>query len=213
MNSSDSISTSELSLLDELSKHNSTDLLMSSTSLTESKSSNSLFIFKYFDFSVGGLFSGQYEYAPWSWAKFVDLCQHMIIPAVVLGTAGTAGLIRTMRNNLLDELAKPYVLTARSKGLRGWRVIVKYPVRVALNPFISGIGGVLPSLVSGSVIVSFVLSLPTLGPLLLNAIQRQDMYLAGTIILMLGALTVLGFLISDLMLVLVDPRIKFEGKE
>ena len=169
--------------------------------------------FKYFDFSVGGLFSGQYEYAPWSWAKFVDLCQHMIIPAVVLGTAGTAGLIRTMRNNLLDELAKPYVLTARSKGLRGWRVIVKYPVRVALNPFISGIGGVLPSLVSGSVIVSFVLSLPTLGPLLLNAIQRQDMYLAGTIILMLGALTVLGFLISDLMLVLVDPRIKFEGKE
>ena len=170
------------------------------------------FAFRYFDFSVGGLFSGEYVYAPWSWGRFLDLLEHLWIPAVVLGTAGTAGLIRIMRNNLLDELAKPYVVTARAKGLKGWRVVVKYPVRVALNPFISGIGQILPALVSGSVIVSVVLSLPTLGPTLLFAIQRQDMYVAGVIILMLGALTVIGTLISDLMLVVVDPRIKLGGQ-
>jgi len=168
--------------------------------------------FKYFDFSVGGLFSGEYVYADWSWGRFFDLLEHLWIPAVVLGTAGTASLIRIMRNNLLDELAKPYVVTARAKGLRGWKVVVKYPVRVALNPFISGIGQILPALVGGSVIVSVVLSLPTLGPTLLNAIFRQDMYVAGVIILMLGALTVAGTLISDLMLVVVDPRIKLGGQ-
>ena len=168
--------------------------------------------FKYFDFSVGGLFSGEYVYAAWSWGRFFDLLEHLWIPAVVLGTAGTASLIRIMRNNLLDELAKPYVITARAKGLKGWKVVVKYPVRVALNPFISGIGQILPALVSGSVIVSVVLSLPTLGPTLLNAIFRQDMYVAGVIILMLGALTVVGTLISDLMLVVVDPRIKLGGQ-
>jgi peptide/nickel transport system permease protein len=168
--------------------------------------------FRYFETSVGGLFSGTYQYAPWSWAKFVDMMEHLWIPAVVLGTAGTASLVRIMRNNLLDELAKPYVVTARAKGLSGWKVVIKYPVRVALNPFISGIGQILPTLVSGAVIVSVVLSLPTLGPTLLNAIFRQDMYVAGVIILMLGALTVAGTLISDLMLVVVDPRIKLGGQ-
>ena len=130
------------------------------------------------------------------------------IPALVLGTAGTAGLIRVMRNNLLDELQKPYVATARSKGMTSWKLIIKYPVRIAINPFISGVGYTLPALVGGSVIVSVVLSLPTLGPVLLQAIQDQDMYVAGTIILLLGALTVVGTLISDLLLVWVDPRIR-----
>jgi peptide/nickel transport system permease protein len=168
--------------------------------------------FFYFDLSVGGLYSPEYLDAPWSLGRVWDLLAHLWIPAIVLGTAGTAGLIRILRNNLLDELAKPYVVTARSKGLKGWRVVIKYPVRVALNPFISGIGQILPALVSGSVIVSVVLSLPTLGPTLLNAIFRQDMYVAGLIILMLGALTVIGTLISDLLLVVVDPRIKLGGQ-
>ena len=167
--------------------------------------------FAYFGYSVGGIFSGVYEDAPWSVAKVMDMLQHLIIPAVVLGTAGTAGLIRIMRNNLLDELGKPYVVTARAKGLVGWKVIVKYPVRVAINPFISGIGSMLPGLVSGSVIVSVVLGLPTLGPLLLQGIMEQEMDMVGTIILMLSTMTVIGTLISDLMLVVVDPRIKLTG--
>ena len=164
--------------------------------------------FAYFDQSVGGLFSADFKNAPWSIARFYDLLKHIWIPAVVLGTAGTAGLIRVMRNNLLDELGKPYVVTARSKGMVNWKLIVKYPVRVAINPFVSGIGYLLPALVGGSVIVSLVLSLPTLGPILLNAIFDQDMYVAGTIILLLGALTIVGTLISDLLLVWVDPRIR-----
>ena len=164
--------------------------------------------FAYFDQSVGGLFGPQYLNAPWSLGRVWDLLQHLVIPAIVLGTAGTAGLIRIMRNNLLDELGKPYVVTARSKGMVGWKLIVKYPVRVAINPFVSGIGYLLPSLVGGSVIVSVVLSLPTLGPLLLQAIMSQDMYVAGLIILLLGVLTVIGTLISDLLLVWVDPRIR-----
>ena len=131
---------------------------------------------------------------------------------MVLGTSGTAGLIRVMRNNLLDELAKPYVVTARSKGVRPWKLIIKYPVRVAINPLISTVGYLLPSLVSGSVIVSVVLSLPTIGPVLLTAIQDEDVYLAGFVILMLGTLTVLGTLISDILLAVVDPRIKFGGR-
>ncbi len=165
----------------------------------------------YFHQSVGGLFSGDYQFAPWSFAKVVDLLQHMIIPAIVLGTAGTAGLIRIMRNNLLDELEKPYVITARAKGQVEWKLIAKYPVRVAINPFISGIGGMLPALVGGSVIVSVVLSLPTLGPLLLTALRFQDLPLAGAILLLLAVLTVVGTLISDIMLVVVDPRIKLTG--
>ena len=133
----------------------------------------------------------------------------MIIPAIVLGTSGTAGLIRIMRNNLLDELGKPYVVTARSKGLANWKLVVKYPVRVAINPFVSGLGQMLPALVSGSVIVSVVLSLPTLGPMLLEAIEVQDAETAGAVVLMLGVLTVIGTLVSDILLAIVDPRIKF----
>ena len=135
------------------------------------------------------------------------MLSHLWIPAIVLGTAGTASLVRIMRNNLLDELSKAYVVTARSKGLKNWKVILKYPVRVAINPLVSGIGALLPGLVGGSVIVSVVLSLPTMGPLLLRALLGQDMYLAGTIILLLGILTIIGTLISDIMLVIVDPRI------
>ena len=168
--------------------------------------------FAYFDHSVGGLFSGDYIYAPWSVGRVIDMLQHLIIPGIVLGTSGTAGLIRIMRNNLLDELGKPYVVTARSKGLVNWKLIVKYPVRVAINPFVSGIGSMLPALVGGSVIVSVVLSLPTLGPALLNALEKEDAETAGTIILLLGALTVVGTLISDLLLVVVDPRIKLTGR-
>ena len=168
--------------------------------------------FAYFNHSVGGIFSGDYLNAPWSVSRVIDMLKHLIIPGIVLGTAGTAGLIRIMRNNLLDELNKPYVTTARSKGLVNWKLIVKYPVRVAINPFISGIGAMLPALVSGTVIVSVVLSLPTLGPLLLTAIQQQMAEMAGAIILLLGSLTVLGTLISDLLLVVVDPRIKLTGR-
>ena len=164
--------------------------------------------YAYFDQSVGGLFSADYANADWSLAKLYDLIQHLGIPAVVLGTSGTAGLIRVMRNNLLDELRKPYVVTARAKGVVSAKLIMKYPVRVAINPLISTVGYLLPSLVSGSVIVSVVLSLPTLGPVLLTAIQREDTNVAGFIILMLGMLTVIGTLISDLLLAIVDPRIK-----
>jgi len=167
--------------------------------------------FAYFDLSVGGLFSGDYLDAPWSISRVADMLQHLIIPGLVLGTSGTAGLIRVMRNNLLDELTKPYVVTARSKGLSSWKVVVKYPVRLAINPFISGIGAMLPALVSGSIIVSIVLSLPTLGPIFLEATMTQDGPLAGAIVLLLAVLTVLGTLISDITLVLVDPRIKLTG--
>jgi peptide/nickel transport system permease protein len=168
--------------------------------------------FAYFDQSVGGLLSADYMNAPWNASKFLDLMNHLWIPAVVLGTSGTASLIRIMRNNLLDELAKPYVVTARAKGVSSFRLIVKYPVRVAVNPLISTVGYLLPALISGSVIVSVVLSLPTMGPLLLAGIQDQDSYLAGFIVLMLGVLTVLGTLISDILLVVVDPRIRYTDR-
>ena len=168
-------------------------------------------LFAYFDYSVGGLFSGDYANAPWSIARVIDMLKHLIVPGVVIGTAGTAGLIRIMRNNLLDELSKPYVVTARAKGLTSWKVIVKYPVRIALNPFISGIGGLLPGLLSADAIVSVVLSLPTLGPIMLDGIMRQDSNLTAALILMYASLTVVGVLISDLLLVMVDPRIKLTG--
>ena len=160
--------------------------------------------------SVGGLFSPAFETAPWSWARFVDLLQHLWIPMVVLGMGGTAGLIRIMRANLLDELHKPYVTTSRSKGMPERALIVKHPVRVALNPFVSTVGWTLPGLVSGSTIVSVVLNLPTTGPLLLRALQSQDMYLAGTIVLMLSIMTVVGTLISDILLAWLDPRIRLQ---
>ena len=165
--------------------------------------------FAYFDQAVGGLFSGDFQDAPWSIARVRDLINHLWIPAIVLGTSGTAGLIRIMRNNLLDELSKPYVITAHAKGVSPVKLIIKYPVRVAINPMISTVGYLLPQLVSGSVIVSVVLSLPTLGPVLLDAIVNLDTMTAGFIVLMLGMLTVVGTLISDLLLAVVDPRIKY----
>jgi len=168
--------------------------------------------FKYFNANVGGLFSVEYANAPWSWAKFVDMLKHLPVVAIVLGIGGTAQMIRIMRSNLLDELRKPYVMTARARGLSEMRVIMKYPVRVALNPFVSTIGYLFPYIVSGSIIVSMVLSLPTVGPLLLKALIAQDMFLAGTIVLMLGAMTVIGTFISDLLLMWVDPRIRLERR-
>jgi peptide/nickel transport system permease protein len=164
--------------------------------------------FKYFNANIGGLFSAEFADAPWNWAKFVDLLKHLPLVAIVLGVGGTAQMIRIMRSNLLDELRKPYVMTARARGLSEMRVILKYPVRVALNPFVSTIGYLFPYIVSGSIIVSMVLSLPTVGPLLLKALIAQDMFLAGTIILMLGVMTVIGTFISDLLLMWVDPRIR-----
>ena len=166
--------------------------------------------FAYFDISVGGLYSSQYIDAGWSFDKVVDLLKHLWVPALVLGTAGTAGLIRVLRNNLLDELGRPYVVAARARGVPEWKLVFKYPVRIALNPFISTLGYLLPFLLSGSVIVSVVLSLPTLGPILLESLLAEDMYLASTIVLMMGMLTIIGTLISDILLVLFDPRIKVE---
>lgn len=164
--------------------------------------------FAYFEVDVSGLFSPEYLGAPWSWGKVVDMLRHIWVPITVLGVAGTAGLIRTMRANTLDELPKPYVDTARAKGLTENQLIWKYPVRVALNPFISGIGYVLPELVSGSVITAVVLNLPTTGPLFLKALEAQDIYLAGSFVLMLSVFTVIGTLISDILLAWVDPRIR-----
>lgn len=168
--------------------------------------------FKYFNANVGGLFSPEYLEAPWSVAKLWDMVKHLPLPALVLGLGGTAQMIRIMRANLLDELRKPYVVTARAKGLAEHRVIIKYPVRAALNPFASTIGYLFPYVVSGSIIVSLVLSLPTVGPLLLKALLAQDMFLAGTIVLMLGLMTVIGTFLSDLVLIWVDPRIRIEGQ-
>jgi peptide/nickel transport system permease protein len=168
------------------------------------------FGFVLFDANIGGLFSVEYQDAPWSLAKVWDMAKHLPIPALILGLAGTAQQIRIMRANLLDELRKPYVVTARAKGLSETKVIVKYPVRVALNPFASTLGYLFPYIVSGSIIVSLVLGLPTVGPLLLKALIAQDMFLAGTIVLMLGVMTVVGTLISDIILVWIDPRIRLE---
>lgn len=167
--------------------------------------------FSVFGLSVGGLFSSEYQTAPWSLAKVWDLLKHLLIPAIVLGLAGTAQLIRIMRANLLDELGKPYVVTARAKGLSERRLVAKYPVRVALNPFASSIGFLFPQVVSGGIIVAIVLSLPTVGPILLSSLQDQDMFLAGDIVLLLGVLTVIGTLISDLVLMWLDPRIRHAG--
>ena len=166
------------------------------------------FGFKLFDLNIGGLFSSEYQLAPWSWGKVWDLIKHLPLPATILALAGTAQLIRIMRANLLDELRRPYVTTARARGLPEWRVIMKYPVRAALNPFASTIGYLLPFVVSGSIVVSLVLSLPTVGPLLLRSLVAQDMFLAGTIVLLLGILTVIGTFISDLILMWIDPRIR-----
>ncbi|MEM9222439.1 MAG: ABC transporter permease [Pseudomonadota bacterium] len=163
----------------------------------------------YFGADVSGLFSPEYQQAPWSFARFVDLLKHIWLPIAVLGLSATASLMRIMRANLLDELQKPYVTTARAKGLSEFRLLMKYPVRIALNPFVSTIGWAFPQLVSGAVITAVVLSLPTAGPLMLQALLAQDMYLAGAFILLLCCLSIVGMLVSDILLALVDPRIRF----
>lgn len=169
--------------------------------------------FRYFGANIGGLFSPEYQLADWSPGKVWDLIKHLPLPAIILGMAGTAQLIRIMRANLLDELRKPYVITARAKGMSEFRLILKYPVRAALNPFVSTLGYLFPFIISGSIIVALVLSLPTIGPLLLRALVSQDMFLAGTIVLFLGIMTVIGTFISDILLMWIDPRIRFERRE
>jgi peptide/nickel transport system permease protein len=165
----------------------------------------------YLGTNVAGLFSPEYVDAPWSVAKVLDMLKHMWVPVIIVGTSGTAGLIRVMRANLLDELNKPYVVTGRAKGLAEQRLLYKYPVRVAINPFVSTIGWTLPTLISGITITAIILSLPTAGPLFLRALQGQDMYLAGSFVLILSTLTVIGTLVSDILLAWVDPRIRFGG--
>jgi peptide/nickel transport system permease protein len=166
--------------------------------------------YTWFGISVGGLYSPAYADAAWSWNRVVDLMKHIWIPMIVIGTAGTASIMRVMRANLLDELRKPYVVTARAKGVRPIKLIMKYPVRIAINPFVSSIGWLLPTIISGEAIVSIVLNLPTTGPLLLQALLSQDMYLAGSFIMLLSILTVVGVLLSDILLAWLDPRIRYE---
>jgi peptide/nickel transport system permease protein len=166
--------------------------------------------FSWFGISLTGLFSPEFADAPWSLARLLDLLAHLWLPALVLGIAGTARLTRIMRANLLDELNKPYVTTARAKGMTEWRLVLRYPVRLALNPLVSTIGWYLPALFSGSLIVATVMNLPNIGPLLLRALVNQDMYLAGGILLIYSFLTILGTLLSDILLALIDPRIRME---
>ncbi|HEY6981184.1 ABC transporter permease [Reyranella sp.] len=163
----------------------------------------------YFGVSIGGLMDPEFIEKPLSWPKVVSVAQHLVIPTIVIGTAGTAGMIRRLRANLLDELQKQYVVTGRAKGLSPLKLLVKYPLRHAINPFVADIGHLLPEVVSGSVIVSVVLSLPTMGPMLLTALKTQDVNLAATFLLFVAVLTVIGMLISDLLLAALDPRIRF----
>lgn len=163
----------------------------------------------YFGVSIGGLMDPEFIEKPFSWAKFVSIARHLVIPVIVIGTAGTAGMIRRLRANLLDELQKQYVVTGRAKGLSPLKLLLKYPLRHALNPFVADIGHLLPEVISGSVIVSVVLSLPTMGPMLLSALKTQDVNLAATFLLFVAVLTVIGMLISDLLLAALDPRIRF----
>jgi len=165
----------------------------------------------WFGMSVGGLVDEHLIDAPWHWEKIKSLLMHMIVPVIVIGTSGTAAMIRRLRANLLDELQKQYVTTARAKGVPPLKLLVKYPIRMALNPFIADIGNLLPSIVSGSVIVSVVMSLPTAGPMLLGALQSLDQYLAGSFLMFLAVLTVVGMLVSDILLALLDPRIRLTG--
>ena len=167
--------------------------------------------FAWFDISVTGLFSPDFVDPPWSVARVLDLLAHIWLPAIVLAIAGTARLTRIMRANLLDELNKPYVTTARAKGMTEWRLVLRYPVRLALNPLVSTIGWYLPALFSGSLIVATVMNLPNIGPLLLRALVNQDMYLAGGILLIYSVLTIVGTLLSDVLLALIDPRIRMES--
>ncbi len=163
---------------------------------------------KYFGVSIGGLMDDEYIGQDMSWDKFLSICEHLVVPVIVIGTSGTAGMIRRLRANLLDELQKQYVMTARAKGLRSSKVLIKYPLRMALNPFVADIGNLLPQMISGSAIVAVVMSLPTSGPMLVSALQSQDQYLAGSFLLFLAFLTVIGMFISDLALAVLDPRIR-----
>jgi peptide/nickel transport system permease protein len=167
------------------------------------------FFYKTFGISIGGLFSIEYADAAWGWAKFVDLVRHLWAPVIVVGIAGTAGIIRVIRAAMLDELGKEYMQVARAKGLSEFRLIMKYPVRVALNPILSTVGWQLPNIIGGFVIAGIVLNLPIIGPVLLNALTAQDMYLAGAIVLLLSVMTVLGTILSDITLAIADPRIRY----
>ncbi|MGI6172623.1 MAG: ABC transporter permease [Christensenellales bacterium] len=157
---------------------------------------------------AGGLFSDEFAMQPWSMAKFKDMLNHVWIPLLVIAVTGTAGLFKTFRANLMEELSKPYVKTAKAKGVSHMKLLIKYPVRIALIPFISTVGWLLPGLISGQTILSQVLNLPTIGPLLINALQNQDMYLAGSIVFLMGVLAMIGTLISDILLAVTDPRIR-----
>jgi peptide/nickel transport system permease protein len=168
-------------------------------------------VYRYLNFSPLGLNSTEFLDAPWNTAKLIDRIKHLILPIVIIGLSGTGSTIRVMRANLMDELKKQYVTTARAKGLPELSILFKYPVRIAFNPLFSTIGWLLPALISGEVIISVVLSIPTMGPTLLRATLAQDMYLVGSIVLILSTLTVLGTLISDIYLVWADPRIRFES--
>jgi peptide/nickel transport system permease protein len=163
-----------------------------------------------FGLSVGGLMEDRFVDAPWGWGKALSILEHLWIPVIVIGTAGTAGMIRRLRANLLDELQKQYVTTARAKGLHPFKALIKYPLRMSLNPFIADIGALLPQIVSGAAVVSIVLNLPTTGPMLLR-LQAQDTYLAGSFLMFLAILTVVGVFVSDLALAALDPRIRLTG--
>ncbi len=165
----------------------------------------------YFGTSIGGLMEPEYIDQPWSWGKAMSVLEHLWIPVVVIGTSGTAGMIRRLRANLLDELQKQYVTTGRAKGLPPGKLLRKYPLRMALNFFIADIGAILPSIISGAEVVGVVLSLPTTGPMMLSALQSQDMYLAGSFLMFLSTLTVVGVLVSDIALAMLDPRIRLQG--
>lgn len=166
----------------------------------------------YFGVSIGGLMDERFIDQPWSLAKVGSVLEHLIVPVIVIGTAGTASLIRTLRANLLDELQKQYVVTGRAKGLSPGKLLLKYPLRIALNPFVADIGNILPRIISGAVLVSVVMNLPTTGPMLLRALQSQDMYLAGSFLMFLSLLVVIGTFLSDLGLAALDPRIRLEGR-
>lgn len=169
-----------------------------------------MFIFyEGFGWSLGGLYSSNFENAPWTIAKILDLAKHLVLPIIVIGTAGTAGLVRVLRGMMLDELNKEYVRTARAKGLPERIVIWKHIFKIAVLPIISTIGWLLPRLVSGAMITSIVLNLPTTGATMLNALKNQDMFVAGSFVLILSTLTIIGTLVSDILLAWVDPRIKY----
>ena len=169
-----------------------------------------VFMVRNFGASVGGLFSPEYVDAAWSVGRVIDLLAHLPVPVIIIGLSGTAALIRVMRSGLLDELKKQYVVTARAKGATERDLLFKYPVRVAINPIISTVGWMLPATISGGTITAVVLSLPTVGPMLLRALRNQDMFLGGTIVMLLGFLTVIGTFVSDMLLMWIDPRIRYE---